>query len=75
VTREVRNSHLLASTNDQIEITHILKPYYRRSGHYLFVIRHPVSRAMSAFNWRRHLVVETEKQRDRFSGKWNILQR
>jgi hypothetical protein len=41
----------------------------------LLAIRNPLSRAVSAFNWRHLLVVETEKQKDRFPGEWEILRK
>ena len=43
---------------------------------YLFCLRNPVSRALSAFEWRKKLVLEDARpnQIHRFSGEANVLQ-
>lgn len=41
----------------------------------MFVVRNPIQRALSAFNWRNTLVVETGHQRDRFPGEFEILRK
>ena len=52
---------------------HIRKPPYSNDLDYLIAIRHPISRAISAFNWRYKLVVETKKQQYRFKNEHTIL--
>lgn len=71
----IAQSSLLAKKFESIEKIHIRKPKYSRYDHYLIIIRHPIDRALSAFNWRHHLVVDTEKQRSRFTGEWEILKK
>ena len=75
VTLAIRQSTLLSERFDSIEITHINKVKYSEKDSYLIVIRNPIDRAISAFNWRYHLVVETEAQRKRFKGEWEILKK
>ena len=75
VTLAIEQSTLLRERFESIEITHIKKVQYSDNESYLIVIRNPIDRAISAFNWRYHLVVETEKQRERFKGEWEILKK
>jgi len=75
VTLAIKQSTLLAEKFESIEITHINKVKYSENESYLIVIRHPIDRALSAFNWRYHLVVETGEQRERFKGEWEILKK
>ncbi len=71
----IAQSSLLAKKFESIKKTHIIKPKYSRDDHYLIIIRHPIDRAISAFNWRHHIVVDTKKQRSRFTGEWEILKK
>lgn len=57
----------------KIEKVHIEKPSVLRHAHYLIVVRNPVSRALSAFNWRYKLVVEDAVQKDRIPGEYEVL--
>ena len=75
VRSAIEQSSLISKNFKSIEITHIREVNYSKEDHYLIIIRHPIDRAISAFNWRHHLVVDTEKQRSRFRGEWEILQR
>lgn len=75
VALAIKQSTLISERFESIEITHINKVKYSENKSYLIVIRNPIDRAISAFNWRYHLVVETEKQRDRFKGEWEILKK
>ena len=42
---------------------------------YIIVIRNPISRFISAFNWRYKLVVEDGTQKDRFEGEKELLEK
>lgn len=62
--------------NDQFKTTHkihIKKPPILQKARYLIVVRNPIERAISAFNWRYKLVVEDEVQVNRFKGEYDIL--
>lgn len=69
----LNQSSLLAERFESVVTTHISKVKYSKNHNYLIIIRNPIDRAISAFNWRYHLVVETERQRNRFRGEWQIL--
>ena len=75
VRQAIEQSLLIAKNFESFEITHVREVKYSSQDHYLIIIRHPIDRALSAFNWRQHLVVDTEKQRSRFRGEWEILKR
>lgn len=58
-----------------LHTVHIRRPPIRPSLRYYIVARGPVSRALSAFNWRHKLVVEDGVQADRIAGERAFLQR
>ncbi len=57
------------------KVVHIFQPTIDLNARYLIVTRSPIARALSAFNWRYHLVVTTNKQPRRFPGEKQILKR
>ena len=71
----VAQSAFLGERFDKINVTHVSKVRYSQHDKYLIIIRNPIGRAISAFNWRYHLVVETEQQKERFEGEWKILKK
>lgn len=56
-----------------VQHTHVRKPSYNAKNRYLFVVRNPVTRAISAYNWRHRLVVEHGGGRGRFPGEYEVL--
>lgn len=56
-------------------VVHIKKPFYFKHQNYYIVIRDPISRCVSAFNWRYRLVVKDESQRERFLGEYDVLKK
>jgi hypothetical protein len=58
---------------NHIKIVHIDKPNYRKKRNYYIVARDPVSRCVSAFNWRYKLGVSDQSQKTRFAGEYDIL--
>ncbi len=54
---------------------HTIQPPIRDDLKYIILTRNPLVRAISAFNWRRRLVMTDRKQRDRFPGEFEVLQR
>ncbi|WP_394175040.1 hypothetical protein [Thalassotalea litorea] len=52
---------------------HVEKPIYRNKDRYYILARDPISRSISAFNWRYKLVVESNEQADRFPGEYQAL--
>lgn len=73
VINALNDSKIIKEKYTNCIVTHIFKPNYQINEDYLIVIRHPISRLLSAFNWRYYLVVKTEKQKHRFKGEWEIL--
>ncbi len=52
---------------------HVVKPPVRSRTKYLVVVRNPIDRAISAFNWRYKLVVEDEVKSSRTSTEYAVL--
>ena len=69
----LKNSQSLKNKFSTIVRVHIEKPPILERSKYIIVIRNPISRAISAFNWRYKLVVKDESQRHRFPGEWEVL--
>ena len=67
------NSEIIKEKYNSILYTHTIKPIYQRNEDYIITIRNPISRLLSAYNWRYYLVVESENQKNRFKGEWEIL--
>jgi hypothetical protein len=42
---------------------------------YIILLRNPISRIISAFNWRYHNVCITKKQKNRFTGEKQLLKK
>lgn len=54
---------------------HVCKVKFDSKKKYIIVIRNPISRFISAFNWRYKLVVKDGSQRNRFKGEYEILKK
>jgi len=61
------------TNNIPFEKIHITKPLYNARAKYIILIRNPIQRFISAFNWRCKLVVEDETQKNRFMGERQVL--
>ena len=73
--RALSESPKLKCQYDRVQKVHINKPPICKNAHYLVVVRNPIQRAISAFNWRYHLVVEDGIQSDSFTGEYDILRK
>lgn len=69
----IQNSQIIKSKFSHIFKLHAEKPLILKKAKYLIVIRNPIKRAISAFNWRFYLSQKDEAQRQRFEGEWEIL--
>lgn len=58
----IQRSEIVTQKFRHVEKVHVAKPPVRSRSKYLIVIRNPVSRAVSAFNWRYKLVVADKSQ-------------
>lgn len=64
------------SGNDSnFQRVHIAKPPIFYDRNYGIVCRGPISRALSAFNWRYKLVIIDEVQKNRFLGEREVLKK
>lgn len=52
---------------------HIKKPVFNSADKYIILLRNPIDRFISAFNWRYKLVVFDKSQENRFPGEKKIL--
>lgn len=71
--RAVQRSSVVEERFSDVRFVHVRKPRYQQNPTYLFALRNPISRSLSAFNWRKKLVVETKKHEFRFSGEFDVL--
>ena len=73
INRAIIESPIVNKQFTKLKDVHIRNPYYQLNAKYLIVVRNPISRALSAFNWRHYLVVETKQQEFRFPGEYEVL--
>ena len=64
-----------ATKNQPDYVIHIKRPPIRKDLKYILVLRNPIERIQSAFNWRYKLVVEDKIQKNRFRGEYKILKK
>lgn len=74
VREAIAKSQKLRNQFNTLKVTHVSKPIYNPSENYLFIIRSPISRTLSSFNWRKYLMHD-QKQRDRFLGERQVLEK
>ena len=63
----------LLSNNIKFSTIHVSEAIYEPNKNYVIVIRNPIKRFISAFNWRYYLVCDSKIQKDRFNNEKNIL--
>lgn len=71
--RAIHASPIIDKKFRSIFRVHVTKPPVHQKSKYLIVVRNPISRALSAFNWRYKLVVTDEVQKERFAGEHELL--
>lgn len=71
----IKKSQLVKNKFSLVLKTHLRKPPILKNASYAFVVRNPIKRAISAFNWRYKLVVTDEIQKNRFDGEYEILKK
>ena len=73
----LRQSKFVSSNYDQIIRSHVCGVKDVDNCHYLIVLRNPIERAISAFSWRKKLVVidQLPDQISRFPGEAKVLKR
>ena len=55
------------------ELVHVAKVKYDPNKKYLIIIRNPIQRFISAFNWRYYLVCDSKIQENKYMNEKNIL--
>lgn len=73
--RAINSSPVVKDKFTSVRKVHIRKPYYQKNIQYIIVLRNPINRAISAFNWRYKLVVDCKEQEFRFCGEYEILKK
>ena len=58
-----------------IETVHIQKPVFSSKTRYIIVARDPISRCVSAFNWRYQKVIIRKTELNRFPGEAQVLEK
>ena len=71
----IQNSAIVKDVFKSVHKIHIQKPPILKNASYAIVVRNPIKRAISAFNWRYKLVVTDETQKYRFKGEHEILKK
>ncbi len=78
IRKAIASSDIVKSKYSKVSITHVSKVKYFEEIDYLIIIRNPISRLLSAFNWRYYLIVESEIKKNKSSKtlhEWKILKK
>ena len=73
--KAIKDSPVVKGLFASVHKVHIQKPPIIKNASYAIVVRNPIDRAISAFNWRYKLVVIDETQKHRFDGEYDILKK
>ena len=65
--------NILKNNNFNIRVIHIEKAIFNKNEKYIILLRNPISRFISAFNWRYNIVVVNNNQTERFKGEKETL--
>ncbi|MEP5760554.1 MAG: sulfotransferase family 2 domain-containing protein [Litoreibacter sp.] len=71
----IQDSDQLRTQFNKFVRVHVTKPPILKKARYIIVIRNPIKRAISAFNWRYKLVVNEGEQKNRYPGEYAILRK
>ena len=71
----INKSPILKEKFMKIHKVHVEKPPVLKNARYIVVIRNPIKRAISAFNWRYRLVVEKQTKRHRNDDEYEVLKK
>ena len=73
--KAIKDSPIVEGLFSSVHKVHIRKPPILKNASYAIVVRNPIDRAISAFNWRYKLVVIDERQKHRFDGEYDVLKK
>ena len=71
----IKKSSFVQNQFSSVHKIHVRKPPILKNASYAIVVRNPIKRAISAFNWRYKLVVTDKIQKNRFNGEYEILKK
>ena len=71
----IKKSSFVQNKFSSVHKIHVRKPPILKNVSYAIVVRNPIKRAISAFNWRYKLVVTDKIQKNRFHGEYEILKK
>lgn len=60
---------------NEFAVAHVTEPPYRSDLDYVILARAPLSRIISAYNWRKRLVLGEGEQPNRFPGEVDVLKK
>jgi len=63
----------LYKKNIKFNCFHTQKVAYDKNANYVIIIRNPIQRFISAFNWRHKLVCKDKSNQNRFMNEYNLL--
>ncbi|PWE18734.1 hypothetical protein DDZ18_03840 [Marinicauda salina] len=69
----LQRSQVIEARFSEVGKVHFAKPRRFDAAKLLFLVRNPIERTISAFNWRRKLVVDEAVQKDRFAGEYDVI--
>lgn len=69
----VQKSLVVRQNFSSVDRIHIKKPPYKIHAKYLIVIRNPIQRAISAWNWRSKIVNTFDTEKHKFPGEFETL--
>lgn len=75
VWRAIKESEKVNQIYENVYRTHVRKPIYDSNTHYIFVLRNPIDRALSAFNWRYKILISDNKQVGKFKGEKEVVEK
>ena len=77
LTAAIKRSQIVASRYEDVFISHVNGVVVVPGCDYILCLRNPIQRAISAFSWRKKLVLvdQLPDQVNRFAGEKNVLQR
>lgn len=75
VGKAIKESPVIREKFRAVKKVHVKKPFYQKNARYLIVLRNPIERAISAFNWQYRRVVETKKEEFTRPGEFEILKK
>jgi len=75
LNQAINQSEIIKNKFTKITKIHLSKPPILKKARYLIVVRNPIRRSLSAFNWRYKHVVEGSLEKGNFIGDQKVLKK